>query len=301
MPGYLGCRQRQCRIPPIPLVDAYGVPVLDDKCKQKYLSATVWLDQNKPVEQLTWAPGSPMVIADRLISEGGWIKRNGVSCFNLYRPPNIKLGDPSKAKPWIKLVHKVFPNDANHIIKWLAQRRQQPQVKINHALVLAGSPGIGKDTMLEPVKHAVGPWNFQDISPVQMLGRFNGFLKSVILRISEVRDLGEFDRFKFYEHMKPYEAAPPDMLRVDEKNIREYSILNCTGVIITTNYKAGGIYLPADDRRHYVGWSDSKAQDFTKKYWKNYGTGTRTVTDSATLLPTSIVSTYPGSTPRRRR
>jgi Family of unknown function (DUF5906) len=144
--------------------------------------------------------------------------------------------------------------------------KAQPQVKINHALVLAGSPGIGKDTMLEPVKHAVGPWNFQDISPVQMLGRFNGFLKSVILRISEVRDLGEFDRFKFYEHMKPYEAAPPDMLRVDEKNIREYSILNCTGVISTTNYKAGGIYLPADDRRHYVGWSDSKAQDFTKKY-----------------------------------
>ena len=28
-----------------------------------------------------------------------------------------------------------------------------------------------------------------------MLGRFNGFLKSVILRISEARDLGEFDRF----------------------------------------------------------------------------------------------------------
>ena len=28
-----------------------------------------------------------MLIADRLISDGGWISRKGVTCFNLYRPP----------------------------------------------------------------------------------------------------------------------------------------------------------------------------------------------------------------------
>ena len=76
--------------------------------------------------------------------------------------------------------------------------------------------------MLEPVKHAVGPWNFAEVSPQQVLGRFNGFLKSVILRVSEARDLGEFDRFAFYDHMKAYTAAPPDVLRVDEKHLREY-------------------------------------------------------------------------------
>ena len=89
-----------------------------------------------------------------------------------------------------------------------------------------------------------------------MLGRFNGFLKSVILRVSEARDLGEFDRFAFYDHMKSLTAAPPDVLRVDEKNLREYAIPNVCGVIITTNHKTDGIYLPADDRRHFVAWSD---------------------------------------------
>ena len=84
-----------------------------------------------------------------------------------------------------------------------------------------------------------------------MLGRFNGFVKSVILRISEARDLGDSNRFAFYDHMKTFTAAPPDVLRCDEKNLREYSILNCCGVIITTNHKADGIFLPADDRRHY--------------------------------------------------
>jgi hypothetical protein len=59
-----------------------------------------------------------------------------------------------------------------------------PETKINHALVLGGDPGIGKDTLLGPLIHAIGPWNFQDVSPLQMLGRFNSFAKSVILRIS---------------------------------------------------------------------------------------------------------------------
>jgi hypothetical protein len=42
-----------------------------------------------------------------------------------------------------------------------------------------------------------------------MLGRFNSFAKSVILRINEARDLGEYDRYRFYDHMKAYTAAPP--------------------------------------------------------------------------------------------
>ena len=132
---------------------------------------------------------------------------------------------------------------------------QRPHEKINHALVLGGLQGIGKDTLLEPVKRAVGPWNFTEVSPQQMLGRFNGFVKSVILRVSEARDLGDVNRFAFYDHMKTYTAAPPDVLRVDEKHIREYSVFNVCGVVITSNHKTDGIYLPADDRRHYVAWS----------------------------------------------
>ena len=67
--------------------------------------------------------------------------------------------------------------------------------------------------------------------------------------------------------MKAYTAAPPDTLRVDEKNLREYRIFNCCGVIISTNHKSSGIYLPPDDRRHYVAWSDRVKEDFTEHYW----------------------------------
>ena len=237
-----------------------------EKGRPIYQSASKWLDQNSRVEQMTWCPGEPMLIKDRLIAEGGWIRRPGCTVFNLYRPPTIRP-KAGPVEPWRNHVVHLYPDDAEHIIRWLAHRVQHPNVKINHALVLGGAQGIGKDSILEPVKHAVGPWNFIEVSPQQAFGPFNGFLRSVILRISEARDLGEFDRFKFYDHLKAYTAAPPDVLRVNEKYLREYSLPNVTGVVITTNHKTDGIFLPADDRRHHVAWSDRIKDDFTTKYW----------------------------------
>jgi Family of unknown function (DUF5906) len=232
-----------------------------------YISATSWLDNNRGVTQMTWCPGFPMLIENRMVVDGGWIERPDVTCFNHYRPPRLKLGDASKAGLWLDHVRRIYPDDADHILKWLAQRVQRPQEKINHALVLGGPQGIGKDTLLEPLKYAVGPWNFHEVAPAHLLGRFNAFVKSVILRVNEARDLGEVDRFKFYDHAKIYTAAPPDVLRVDEKHLREYYVFNVAGFIITTNHKTDGIYLPPDDRRHYVGWSNLTKDDFTRDYW----------------------------------
>ena len=178
--------------------------------------------------------------------------------------------DGGNADRWLHHVERLYGADATHIIRWCAQRVQRPHEKINHALVLGGKQGIGKDTLLEPVKQTVGPWNFADVSPQVVLGRFNGFLKSVILRVSEARDLGEFDRFAFYDHLKAITAAPPDVLRIDEKNRAEYVIPNVTGVVVTTNHKTDGIYLPADDRRHFVAWSDLDKSAFSDAYWKDF-------------------------------
>lgn len=226
-----------------------------------------WLDSHRAVEALTWAPGEPLIIEDRLICDGDWIDRPDSRTINLYRPPSIGPGNPDKAGRWLKHACKIYPDGFKHLVAYLAHRVQHPSEKINHAVVLGGVPGIGKDTILEPVKHAVGPWNFAEVAPRQVMGRFNGFLKSVIIRISEARDLGEFDRFAFYETMKPYLAAPPDMLRVDEKNLREYNVPNVLAAIITTNHRTDALYLPPDDRRHYCLWSNAKKEDFSEDYW----------------------------------
>lgn len=205
-------------------------------------------------------------------SGGGWIDRPGCNTFNLYRAPLDLGGDPDDVQPWLDHIELVFPESYEHILDFLAHRVQRPGVKINHALVLGGNQGIGKDTLLEPVKHAVGPWNFADVSPAHVMGRFNGYIKSTVLRLSEARDLGEVDRYTFYEHLKTLTASPPDVLRCDEKNRQEYAVFNVTAVIITTNHKSDGIHLPPDDRRHYVAWSDKSKEDFKPGYWRRlYG------------------------------
>jgi hypothetical protein len=255
------------RIPPVPMLDKHGRPKRI-KGKIVTIAATKWLDRNRPVEQMTWCPGFPMLIRDRLVVDGGWIERQDVTCFNHYREPRIAPGDATKAGPWLEHVRKIYPEDADHIVVWLAHRVQRPQEKLNHALVLGGAQGIGKDTLLAPLKHAVGPWNFHDVDPLQLLAPFNPFLKSVILRVNEARDLGTFDRFKFYHHTKNLIAAPPETLYVNEKNLRQYYVLNLLGFLITTNHKTDGIYLPAEDRRHYVAWSNLIKEDFSDSYWK---------------------------------
>lgn len=241
------------------------------------MRASDYLDRERAVEQMVWTPANDVIVENRFIDNGGWVDHHGARCFNQYRPPSLSEGDAALAAPWVTHVERVYGDDSRHVIHWLAQRVQQPAIKINHALVLGGNQGVGKDTILEPVKHAIGPWNFHEVSPQNLLGRFNSFVKSVILRVSEARDLGDVDRYGFYEHMKTYTATPPDVLRCDEKNVREYSVLNCCGVIITSNHKADGIYLPADDRRHYVAWSDLERSAFDDGYWRElygwYGAG----------------------------
>ena len=249
-------------------VNARLPPVMVDGTS---ISPAKWLDTNAAVEQMTWAPGSPLLIENKLISDGGWFVRPGCKVFNLYRPPTIVPRDGDVA-PWLNLVRMVFPNEADHIVQWLAHRVQRPHEKINHALVLGGKVGIGKDTILEPVKQAIGPWNCADVSPKQMLGRFNGFLKSIILRVSEARDLGEFDRYALHDHMKVVIAAPPDVVRIDEKHVHEYYVPNLCGVVITSNHKTDAIFIPADDRRHMVAWSNLTKDDFAADYWRKlYG------------------------------
>src|SRR5262249_17409544 len=87
---YIPCREMwpaasvDARVPPMPIANG------------KTMKASRWLDQNRPVEQMTWCPGFPMLIKDRLVVDGGWIERADVTCFNHYREPRIVPGDAAK-------------------------------------------------------------------------------------------------------------------------------------------------------------------------------------------------------------
>jgi hypothetical protein len=249
-------------------VNARVLPI--DEGDAKPLAASIWLDRNDAVEQRVWAPGELPIIESRMAAEGGFFAKNDARVFNLYKPPEIIRATNSDFKLWRDHLHALWPGEADHIERWFAHRAQQPGEKINHALLLGGDQGIGKDAVITPLKRAVGDWNFAEISPQAVLGNFNEFVRAVVLRISEAKDLGEIDRFAFYEATKTLMAAPPDTLRVNPKYIKPYYVLNVVGVIMTTNHKVSGLFLPAEDRRHFVAWSNVEPTEFDAAYWAKY-------------------------------
>ena len=91
-----------------------------------------------------------------------------------------------------------------------------------------------------------------------------------LLRVSETRDLGDINRYGFYEATKTMTAAPPDMTRVNVKHVPQFYVPNVTGVIFTTNYPADGLYLPPDDRRHYVCGTELVRDETWDRYCMEY-------------------------------
>ncbi|HVA17458.1 MAG TPA: primase-helicase family protein [Candidatus Dormibacteraeota bacterium] len=222
------------------------------------------------VAGMTWAPGYPKVIADTLVHlQGGMEYRPGVHSLNRYKPARLSINDADGSdegvKPWLDHIKLLYPDDATHIVQWLAWRVQRPEVKIHHALVLGGATRIGKDTLLKPVAYSCGPWNVATVDAQRIMDepKFTPYLESVICLVNEAKDFGDKDRFAFYERMKPWLGGlATGVLPVADKNVRLHPVVDVVGFVITTNHKARGLYLPEDDARHYVAWSNRTLDDW---------------------------------------
>jgi hypothetical protein len=227
------------------------------------------LDRTRHVAVMAWCPGEDLVIKDRILVKGGWIAEPGSNTFNLYiAPPPIKPGNAEDAKPWRDHFYKLFPNEADHVIKWLAHRVRYPGIKINHGLIIGSNEqGIGKDSLLEPIVRILGAWNVKDVSAAQSMDeKFNPHLEGLLCRISEANDLGDDDRYSFYHKRKTWMVAPPSTLMITDKHVAQHPIVNVVGVIISANDK-GGLYVERLDRRHHVSWSECKQAEFKPEFF----------------------------------
>jgi hypothetical protein len=262
------------RLPPMPLLDASGNPVRISG-KIKMIPASKALAQRRSVERMTWAPGEPEIIENKLLIDDGWIEKPGARTYNTYLPPNVALGDASLAERWRAHWHKLYPADiAEHCIAWQAHRRQHPEVKVNHGLVCIGAPGIGKDMSLVPFRYAVGTWNFRDIMPNDLTSKNNDFLCSIAVRVNEARDVGDgnrgrIDRYGLYDHMKGLMTSPPETHRINRKYVPEYTSLSRAGFITTTNHD-DALYMPSNDRRNAIAKSDRTVGDFVAGYFDEF-------------------------------
>lgn len=205
--------------------------------------------QNTPkarkVATVTYRPGKPAIVQEDI---------NGVmqSAVNLYRPSRLIPSKGADVQPWLDHVTLLFgePGDParEHFLNYLAFVLQRPGVKINHAIVLLGAHGIGKDTVLVPLTRGLGAHNYSTVKPETLLGQFTHFLEGQLVVVEEMMS---FSKRENYNKMKEWLASPPERLEVNRKHMNPYSIPNIQVWVFLTNHE-DAIALENGDRRFWV-------------------------------------------------
>lgn len=87
-------------------VNALIPPIVDNG---KAVPASTWLDRRRHVEQMTWAPGEPTVIRDRLIAGGGWTSIKARDASTSTRGQTSLTATPPKLAPGLATYGRSTP------------------------------------------------------------------------------------------------------------------------------------------------------------------------------------------------
>jgi len=231
------------------------------------------IDTGLVVECSTWWPGKSKFIRNYVINEKGAIPLDGATTFNTYRAPDLEnmKSDVSPNK-WIAHVKKLYPDpiEHEHFFDFAAHAIQKPAEKPQHGILLAGVQGIGKDTLLRPIRWGVGPGNAAAIDPDELFTGYNGYAKSVLLVIDEVKPHPNAGKASdFYNKLKPLMANTGETIGVIVKFANVVYIPNVTRVVMTTNDPLK-MYIPKEDRRIFVMTSqlpDPSENDVFSEYY----------------------------------
>ena len=235
------------------------------------IEASVYFDENRAalgahaLVGVTYAAGDSVLVAkDGLVYGNRW--RDA-------RPAVAGAGDPSL---WVQHLERLIPEqfERDHLLDVMAFKVQHPGIKINHAVLLAGDPGAGKDTALAPFFWAVcGPskTNYSLVKADELAGQWGYALECEVMEISELRQTEARDRRALENLLKPIIAAPPEFLTINRKNLAPYLAPNRLLVVAFSNVRAA-ISIPSDDRRWFVLWTDAPPMlpDEARAMWRWY-------------------------------
>jgi hypothetical protein len=172
--------------------------------------------------------------------------------LNAWRPgPALR---PTTASPtlWLQLLEHMLPDDdeRENLIDWLAYAVQYPGRKCNWQVLICSQEGMGKDTMLWPVRYAVGMHNARDVTTDELLERFEHYLVGGP-KLLVLQELDAAKKTAMRNKLKPLAAAPPAVHTVEAKNEKPVYVDNFQAVMTFTN-AVNPVSLDKGDRRHYM-------------------------------------------------
>ena len=208
------------------------------------------LPRARKVATATYRPGQAAIVRELV---------NGQEheAVNTYRPsflkPHVGAVPDADVSPWLGHITGLFgvpgAQAREHFLNYMAFIVQRPGEKINHAPVLLGEEGIGKDTACEPLRRALGAHNTATIDPSELTAAFNGHW--IDRQFVIVNEAHTFHRRETMNILKPIIAEPPHTLIVNRKNVPQYTVPNKINVAMFTNHD-DALAPTQGDRRYWV-------------------------------------------------
>ena len=230
----------------------------DAKGKARRVEASICYDENRQamgaptLAGLTYAAGDGVLVAQASANYG-----------NMWRDARPPVNRELKAdiSLWLDHCAALIPNETEraHIFNVMACKLQNPRVKINHAILIAGYQGSGKDTFWAPFLWAVcghgdTARNKGELSNTTLNSQWGYALEAEVIILNELRESEAKERRALANHLKGIIAAPPHVLVVNKKNQHPYNVVNRCLVIASSNDSVP-ITLDSQDRRWFCVWS----------------------------------------------
>ena len=233
----------------------------DAKGKSRRVEASVCYDENRQamgapaLAGVTYSPGDDVLVT-----------RDGDVFGNMWRDarPSVSRSLAADISLWLDHCAALIPekSDREHIFDVMACKLQQPRTKVNHAILIAGYQGSGKDTFWAPFLWAVCGQgrNLGELNNNTINSQWGYAYESEIIMLHELRESEARDRRALANHLKPIIAAPPAVILVNKKSQHPYNVVNRCLVLASSNDRVP-IVLDTQDRRWFCVWSDLPRMD----------------------------------------
>ena len=229
--------------------------------KARRVEASICFDENRQsmgapaLAGVTYSPGDAVLVT-----------RDGDVFGNMWRDarPPVNRSLVADISLWLDHCAALIPEkrDREHIFDVMACKLQQPRTKVNHAILIAGYQGSGKDTFWAPFLWSVCGQgrNLGELNNNTINSQWGYAYESEVIMLHELRESEAKDRRALANHLKPIIAAPPATILVNKKSQHPYNVVNRCLVIASSNDRVP-IVLDSQDRRWMCVWSDLPRMD----------------------------------------
>lgn len=214
------------------------------------------------VDKLTYSPGQPQFCKEKSFDSDAVL-----DCLNVFSASGIDPED-GDVQPFLDLITDVFDHDHDaivHVLSFFAYAVQHPGDRINHALVIQGEQGIGKDSILLAIEKVMGVHNCSQVTLQHVESSFNEWLfAKQLICFQEMLATG---RRNIYNKLKTYITDP--IHTINTKHVSLQRIANRAVYVFLTNYKHA-LSLDPSDRRMWVWYSKmlKKSPAYYERYYE---------------------------------